>query len=112
MGRLKPERRRHVLFITRNTEYHCRGRECVGVRDRRSGAWLSRHPVVRATLLGGLDEDRTLQRQPVVGSRLVFSGVQHTVVTSTVLFAGRPERESIFSYTSLCRSGVIQENAY
>ncbi len=111
MAKLKPERRRHVLYITRNTEYHCRGRECVGVRDRRSGAWLSRHPVLRATLVGALRADQTLQRQPAVGSRLVFSG-ENTVMTSTVLFAGRPERESIFSYTSLCQSGVIQETAY
>jgi hypothetical protein len=111
MGKLSLNRRRHVLYITRNTEYHCRGRECVGVRDRRSGAWLSRHPVLRTTMLGALRGDNVLQKQPTVGARLVFSG-EHTVMTSTVLFAGRPERESIFSYTSLCRAGVIQGVAY
>ena len=32
-----PERRRHRVFVTRNTEYHFRDGFCIAVRDRRTG---------------------------------------------------------------------------
>jgi hypothetical protein len=41
MGYLGKERRIHRIFVTRNSEYHVRRNVCVGVRDRRSGEWLS-----------------------------------------------------------------------
>ena len=36
-----PERRRHRVFVTRNTEYHFRDGFCIAVRDRRTGDFLS-----------------------------------------------------------------------
>ena len=49
-----PERRRHRLFVTRNTEYHCRDGVCVAVRDRRSDTWLDSHLALRRRVTGGV----------------------------------------------------------
>jgi hypothetical protein len=103
----RPERRQHVVYITRNTEYHCRDRECVGVRDRVSGMWRREHPAVRAELVGGLHPRTQAAADPEVGLRLVFSG-SAVVMTSRVLFAGRPDRAAVLFYTSRCRAGEIQ----
>jgi hypothetical protein len=104
------DRRRHVVYVTRNTEYHCRGRECVGVRERASGRWRRRHPALRGELLGGLGRDGPNLRRPREGLRLVING-QQTLMTSAVVATGRPDREAIFSYTSLAWSGEILTRA-
>lgn len=101
-----PERRRHVVYVTRNTEYHCRDRECVGVRDRGTGRWVREHPALRASMLGALHRSE-VRPCPVKGLRLLFAGAEQLVMTSRLLCAGRPEREDIFAYTSLCWSGEI-----
>src|SRR5262249_38676732 len=49
-----PERRRHRVYVTRNTEYHFRDGLCIAVRDRRSGAFLPGHLAVKRPLHGGL----------------------------------------------------------
>jgi hypothetical protein len=105
---LKPlwNRRRHVVYVTRNTEYHCRGRECVGVRDRETGRWQRWHPALRARLLGSVAERHTIRRQTRLGARLVFDGRQ-LILTSKLEWSGRPEKEVIWSYSSLCRAGEI-----
>lgn len=46
------ERRRNRVYVTRNTEYHMRDDVCVGVRDRRSGAFRDAHIAVRLRLEG------------------------------------------------------------
>jgi len=99
------DRRHHTVYLTRNTEYHCRDRECVGVRDRSSGAWMRDHPALRARMLGSVCRSGVRNR-PEKGLRLLFGGNQ-LVMTSKLLSSGRPEREDIFAYTSLCRTGVI-----
>ena len=99
------ERRRHTVYLTRNTEYHCRDRECVGVRDRGSGAWLRDHPALRARMLGAVCRSG-MRRDPEKGLRLLFGGCQ-LVMTSRLITSGRPEREDVFAYTSLCRAGEI-----
>ena len=106
LRRSAPERRRHVVYLTRNTEYHCRDAECVGVRDRSTGRWQRGHPALRSQLLGGVAAGSQSLADPAEGSRLLFSG-SHTVVTSPVVLAGRPDREAVFSYISLCRAGEI-----
>ncbi len=104
---LRRDRRRHVVYMTRHTEYHCRERECVGVRDRETGEWFRDHPALRGKLVGAFYPGRRLLRdQPAAGMRLVFAG-KLTVMTSKLMEASRPERETIFSYTSLCAAGVI-----
>lgn len=100
------ERRRHIVYVTRNTEYHCRDRECVGVRDRGSGCWVRGHPALRASMLGAVRRGE-VQPCPAKGLRLLFTGVEQLVMTSKLLCAGRPEREDVLAYTSLCWSGEI-----
>ena len=100
------DRRHHVVYVTRNTEYHCRDRECVGVRERSSGRWRRWHPALRTRLLGRFNEDHKVYRSPRPGFRLVFTGRQ-TVMTSKLEIFERPDREAIFAYTSLVKSGVI-----
>ena len=100
------ERRHHVVYITRNTEYHCRDRECVGVRDRFSGKWERHHPALRGELLGAVTRGKQLIA-PVDGLRLLFSA-QNAVMTSALVLSGRPDRAAAFHYTSLCRAGEIR----
>jgi hypothetical protein len=100
------ERRQHVVYLTKNTEYHCRDRECVGVRDRSSGHWHREHPALRGRLMGALQQGAPTLHRPREGMRLVFNGSQ-MVMTTRMLLAGRPDKPAIFSYTSLCRSGEI-----
>ena len=50
----RSERRRHKVFVTRNTEYHFRDRLCVAVRDRRTGDFLPGHLALKRELAGGV----------------------------------------------------------
>lgn len=106
MRRMIKERRHHIVYITRNTEYHCRDLECVGVRERSSGRWARDHPALRSRLMGALLQGTQGLHRPQEGLRLVFNGNQ-LVKTTRVLLAGRPDKSAIYAYTSLCRSGVI-----
>ena len=101
------DRRHHVVYVTNNTEYHCRDRECVGVRERDSGRWRRGHPALRTNLVGRFNKDSMVYRSPRPGFRLVFSGKQ-TVMTSKLEASRRPDREAIFAYTSLIASGEIR----
>jgi hypothetical protein len=98
------DRRRHRVFVTRNSEYHLRNDECVGVRDRSTGAWLRDHVALRL---------RALRVPPIgldyawIGQSLTFWGQDSDVVTSTVVAVGRPAPDSLLAYTSLVRSGEI-----
>jgi len=106
MRKARRERRQHVVYITKNTEYHCRDQECVGVRDRTSGDWHRHHPALRGRLMGAVKRGTHAFHLPREGMRLVFNGSQ-MVMTTRLLLEGRPDRESIFRYTSLCRAGEI-----
>ena len=48
------ERRRHRVYMTRNTEYHFRDGFCVAVRDRRTGDFLHGHLALQRRVHGGL----------------------------------------------------------
>ena len=48
------ERRRHRVYVTKNTEYHFRDGFCVAVRDRRTGEFLHGHLALRRRVHGGL----------------------------------------------------------
>jgi hypothetical protein len=100
------DRRHHIVYVTHNTEYHCRDRECVAVRDRVTGKWRRQHPAVRGQLLGAVLPTRTVKRRVQVGARLIFAGAD-TLMTSRVLFAGRPDKSAIPFYSSLSWTGVI-----
>ena len=101
------DRRRHVVYLTRNTEYHCRSRICVAVRDRNSGKWWRGHPALRAELQGAVGRGPLRLLRPGVGLRLLFKGGE-AVLTSPVMLAGRPDRSAVLHYTSQCWSGEIQ----
>jgi hypothetical protein len=108
MGQSRLERRRHRVYLTRNTEYHCRDRECVGVRDRRTGEWSRWHKALRGELVGGLDPTaREVQRQPSIGFRLLFDAGQ-AVITSRLVNVRRPPRDDTRMYCNLVRSGAIE----
>jgi hypothetical protein len=107
MGSVTSDRRQHVVYITKNNEYHCRDRECVGVKNRTDGIWQSEHPALRGRLLGGIQNGEATKECPEIGWRMVF-GKDTLVMTTQVLFKGRPDRECIFAYTSLCRAGEIR----
>ena len=97
-------RRRHRVFATKFTEYHLRDDECVGVRDRESGAWIRHHAALRL---------RAIQVPPVgedfgwIGRRIQFWGRLADVVTSPVTEVGRPERWAVAHYVSQERSGEV-----
>ena len=49
-----PERRRHRVLVTANSEYHCRDDICVAVRDRRTDRFVGDHPALGKHISGGL----------------------------------------------------------
>ena len=74
------------LFITRNREYVMRDDVCIGVRDRRTGNWLSGHVAIDQRVQAMVrPRGRKVVAQPFgphVGSSLYFP--RGPVVTSAV----------------------------
>src|SRR5271163_4450999 len=92
-----PERRRHRVYVTRNTEYHFRDGFCDAVRDRRTGDFLQGHLAWRRRIEGGLKfaEGGVIQPnmgEPIAGESLYFSHDGHDLVTSAVQSVERPTR--------------------
>jgi hypothetical protein len=48
------DRRRHKVYVTRNTEYHIRDGVCVAVRDRKSRAFRAAHIALNLRMEGGV----------------------------------------------------------
>jgi hypothetical protein len=96
------------MFVTRNTEYHLRLDQCVGVRDLQTGDWHRHHAALRlrAIALPSMGHDHHW-----VGRRLQFWSTDKDVVTSQVIDVGRPEPEVIPHYVSQERSGLITNAA-
>ncbi len=98
-----PERRRHQLFVTRNTEYHCRDGICVAVRDRRSDRWLDAHLALRRRVTGGV---RILANgtavpsceDPRIGEALYFGDEGRELITSQLCEVERPSKTIVKSY--------------
>lgn len=97
------ERRIHKIFVTRNTEYHIREDQCVGVRDRRTGEWLKAHLALSSRMSGSLRFSRdggvlpNLEK-PKVGESLFFQASGRDLVTSAVLSVQRPPADVVQSY--------------
>jgi hypothetical protein len=103
MGYRGIERRIHKVFVTHNTEYHLREKECVAVRDRRSGDWVQDHIALCRRAAGAIAffEEGGVSasaRLPDVGEALCFDGL--TLVTSPVLEVERPPKEVVERYDS------------
>jgi hypothetical protein len=100
------ERRRHRTFVTRNTEYHCRGDVCIAVRDRRSDTWLPSHLALHRRITGGV---RVLANgtaipscePPRVGEALYFAEGGRELITSVLCGVERPPKAVVESYPPL-----------
>ena len=97
------ERRIHQVFVTRNTEYHVRRNQCVGVRDARTGEWMQGHLALRSRVSGGLTflaagGVRATDGVPSVGESVFFVANGRDLVTSPIVRIERPVREIVDQY--------------
>jgi hypothetical protein len=110
-----PERRRHRVFVTRNTEYHFRDGFCIAVRDRRTGDFLEGHLALHRRVNGGLrffPNGGILPNggDPKPGESLYFandarepegeSPKSRELVTSPLESVERPSRDLVEAYPS------------
>jgi hypothetical protein len=99
------ERRRHRVFLTRNTEYHFRDGMCIAVRDRRTGEWLPGHLALRRQLFGSIRffiNGALLPNpgEPRVGEALFFASGGRDLITSPLESVERPAKELVEDYPS------------
>ncbi len=96
------DRRIHKVFVTRNTEYHLRRDRCVGVRDRRTGDFLTDHAALHQRAVaavirlpnGGFKLQMNL---PSPGEAILFEG-HGSVLTGPVLTVERPPQPIVAMY--------------
>jgi len=98
-----PERRRHRVYVTRNTEYHFRDGFCIAVRDRRSGDFLHGHLALQRRVHGGLKffPDGGIAPnagEPKPGESLYFAAEGRDLVTSPLEGVERPSKELVSAY--------------
>jgi hypothetical protein len=101
-----PERRRHRVYVTRNTEYHFRDGFCVAVRDRKSGDFLHGHLALHRRVDGGLKffENGGIAPNPGdprPGESLYFATEGPDLVTSPLEGVERPSREVSKAYSGV-----------
>ncbi len=99
----RPERRRHRVYVTHNTEYHIRDRRCVAVRDRRTGEFLQGHLAIDRSIAGGLKFFMNggiapNLGEPRPGESLYFASEGRDLVTSPLESVERPSREVVLEY--------------
>jgi len=104
-----PERRRHRVYVTRNTEYHFRDGFCVAVRDRRTGDFLNGHLAVQRRLQGSLRFFANgaivpNDGEPQPGEPLYFAADGRDLVTSPVELVARPPKTVVATYPDAPRS--------
>jgi len=100
-----PERRRHRIYVTRNTEYHFRDGFCVAVRDRRTGEFLQGHLALSRRVEGGLKffEEGGIAPNlgdPRPGESIYFGSNGPELVTSALESVERPSKEVVGAYPS------------
>lgn len=98
-----PDRRRHRVYVTKNTEYHFKDTVCVAVRDRRTGDFLRGHLALRRRLHGGLKfflNGAIVPNPgtPQPGEALYFAYEGRDLVTSPVERIDRPAKTLVLSY--------------
>jgi hypothetical protein len=103
-----PERRRHRVYVTKNTEYHFRDGYCVAVRDRRTGEFLHGHLALRHRIHGGLrfflnGAIVPNPGEPRPGESIYFATEGRDLVTSPVERVDRPAKELVASYPRVTR---------
>lgn len=102
------ERRHHVVFRTRNTEYHLRDQICVAVRDPKTGEYVSDHPALGRRMSGALrfgPGGEVMKfvmpgEAPDVGDVLFFTegNIKTELHTSSVCDIWRPPRDAVAHY--------------
>jgi hypothetical protein len=104
-----PDRRHNRVFITDNSEYHCRDGVCVAVRDLDTGAFISDSQAVgrrisasiRFTHDGGIASVHD-PNEPALGEKLCFvSGELYDVgniLTSALASIARPTKDDVENY--------------
>jgi hypothetical protein len=103
------DRRRHRVYVTRNTEYHFRDGFCVAVRDRRTGEFLHGHLALRRRVHGGLrfylnGAIVPNPGEPQVGEALYFASDGRDLVTSPLEAVERPSKELVEAYAAAKKS--------
>ncbi len=101
-----PERRRHRVYVTRNTEYHFRDGFCVAVRDRRTGEFLHGHLALRRRIHGGLrfflnGAIVPNAGEPRTGEAIYFAYDGRDLVTSPLETVERPAKDVVAAYPSV-----------
>jgi hypothetical protein len=103
-----PNRRRHQVFVTNNSEYHCRDGLCLAVRDLHTGMFRRRHEAIGKKITSAVrfNEDGGIASisepgQTHVGEQLCFASerVDHELITSVVRSIERPPKEIVSQYT-------------
>jgi hypothetical protein len=97
------ERRRHRVYLTRNTEYHFRDGFCVAVRDRRTGDFLHGHLALQRRVHGGIRFSAEggiapNAGEPSPGESLYFAADGRDLVTSPLEAVERPAKEIVEAY--------------
>jgi hypothetical protein len=103
------DRRRHRVYVTRNTEYHFRDGFCIAVRDRRTGDFLHGHLALRRRIHGGLKfylNGAIVPNpgEPKVGEALYFATDGRDLVTSPLEAVERPSKELTAAYAAPARA--------
>jgi hypothetical protein len=98
------DRRRHRVYVTKNTEYHFKDGFCVAVRDRRTGDFLHGHLALRRRVHGGLKfylNGAIVPNagEPAVGEALYFATDGRDLVTSPLEAVERPTKEVVEAYS-------------
>jgi hypothetical protein len=98
-----PERRRHRVFVTRNTEYHFRDDVCIAVRDRRTGEFLHGHLALCRSVQGGIrffPSGAIVPNagEPRPGESIYFASGERDLITSPLERVERPSRELTQAY--------------
>lgn len=102
------ERRHHLVFRTRNHEYHLRDDTCVAVSDPTTHQFIDDHPAVGRHLSGalrygpdgGISKFVMKGEAPDVGDVLFFSEgrVETELRTTAVRDIARPPKEAVTHY--------------
>jgi hypothetical protein len=105
-----PERRRHKVYVTRNSEYHCRDGICIAVRSMQTGELVPDHSAIGRRISAGVRFDPnggvaslSPPDAPHVGDQLCFSASEPKrspmdVITSPLRAVVRPPRDVVQEY--------------
>jgi hypothetical protein len=104
-----PERRRHRVYVTRNTEYHFRDGVCVAVRDRRTGKFVQGHSALFGRIDAGIKffdngSIAPAAGDPQPGDCLYFESGGRDLVTSPLEAVDRPSRDTVDRYPESAKS--------